>query len=137
MCAVRASYDVRASGGVRRAACVRRTNPTLSDVDVSHAHARAHTKITPRACSPVTHPSLSRRPTTRVLLAACRAADLRRHGRRAGGMYPGGVHTSSVPHTPPQSRSNNARAEEVVVASTVDGGARRWRWRWRWREGWW
>ena len=73
MCAVRA-YDVRASG-VRRAACVRRTNPTLSDVDVSHAHARAHTKITPRAFSPVTHPSLSRRPTTRVLLAACRAAD--------------------------------------------------------------
>jgi len=135
MCAVRA-YDVRASGGVRRAACVRRTNPTLSDVDVSHAHARAHTKITPRACSPVTHPSLSRRPTTRVLLAACRAADAS-DGRRAGGMYPGGVHTSSVPHTPPQSRSNNARAEEVVVASTVDGGARRWRWRWRWREGWW
>jgi len=129
MCAVRA-YDVRASGGVRRAACVRRTNPTLSDVDVSHAHARAHTKITPRACSPVTHPSLSRRPTTRVLLAACRAADLRRHGRRAGGMYPGGYirrrsrtrhHNRARTTRAPKRSSSRPRSMEVRDDGDGDG----------------
>ncbi len=85
MCAVRA-YDVRASG-VRRAACVRRTNPTLSDVDVSHAHARAHKNNPARVLARHAPVALASPDDARPSGGVPRR---RRDGRRAGGMYPGG-----------------------------------------------